>query len=215
MTSFIIVLAACRVERESEVPAGASAPSATTLTFGQAGGSDGLTPAPDLADEPTGTVTDTGTADEPTEPDTITTVEDTGTIVDVEPLGCDIDESLVTIIYTAPEGATEVSLSGMLEATHGDFPWCTIQTDVPAGMQVTTSNTSVVAEYTVCVPDDSRWELSASYKDASGATRYSCEGENLTENGSFEVWADDVYQIVSPEPIPNGYDGCDHQFWIY
>ncbi len=215
---YFVILAACGVERMPNDSG--SEPDATTMpergessdtpAFGAPGGG-ALEPVEptettELALDDTGTMPDV-TDDEPTEP------EDTAG----EPItvghGCWPDESKVTVTYDAPVGATAVSLSGMAEATYGGFPYVTgMSTGSPVYMTVTNVDGTVTASYDVCTPDGSRWELSASYVDASGATHWSCEGGTFIENGTFTVTVDGE---TGPEPAPvsNGAGGCEHEFW--
>ena len=217
MTSFIIFAAACRVERQDSETTPAAIVPRDTLTFGQAGGNGGLTPAPDPANEPTGTVTDTGTADEPTEPDTITTVEDTGS-----PVSCQSSERLVTVLWDAysDEPISEINISGMLEAVYSGYVYVVnMQTGSPSGMTVESTSDEIAAEYDLCVPIGARFEWSVSYRDVHGVARYSCEGENLVENGQLIVFVYEDYDDTGfipalPIPVLNGSGGCEHEFWL-
>ncbi len=217
---FFVTLAACGVERMPNDPG--SEPVVTTLpergdssdspAFGQPGGG-ALEPV-----DPTEPVT----TDDPTEPEDTagepvttghgsTEPEDTGVALSDDE--CWGDESRVTITYTVPVGTVMVTLSGMLEATYGGFEYVTgIHTGSPVGMTVTVVNYDVVAAYDVCTPDGSRWELSASYTDAAGATHWSCEGNLFTEHGEFSVLVDGE-PGPEPTPVSNGVGGCEHEFW--
>lgn len=210
---YFVILAACGVERMPNDSG--SEPDATTMpergessdtpAFGAPGGG-ALEPVEptettELALDDTGTMPDV-TDDEPTEP------VDT----DIDDAGCDASESKVTVTYDAPIGATEVVLSGMLEATYGGFSYVIdMQTGSPVYMEVTNIDGAITATYDVCTPDGSRWELSASYV-LGGATHWSCEGGAFVENGTFTVTVDGE---TGPEPTPvsNGVGGCEHEFW--
>ena len=205
---FFISLAACGVERMPDLD---SEPDAITVpdrgvgsdtpAFGTPGGTGGLEPVePTEPDDTAGEPITTGHGS--TEP------EDTGTAA----LGCLAGESMVTVTYDAPIGATAVSLSGMLEATYGGFSYVTnMQTGSPVGMEVMVGEQTVIVSYGVCTPDGSRWELSVSYV-LGGATHWSCEGGAFVENGTFTVTVDGEFG-PDPTPVSNGAGGCEHEFW--
>lgn len=119
---------------------------------------------------------------------------------------CASTDSLVTGSFTAPAGATIVTISGMAEGTGtlaGEFAWTTLADGTPAGMDITVSSNVVSFAYATCSADAAEWNLSV-YYTMSGADHYDCEGTSWT--GTWTAARDGVAETPT---VSKNSSGCD------
>lgn len=124
---------------------------------------------------------------------------------------CASTDSLVTGSFTAPAGATIVTISGMAEGTGtlaGEFAWTTLADGTPAGMDITVSSNVVSFAYATCSADAAAWKLSV-YYTMSGADHWDCEGTSGTADSWTGTWTAARDGVAETPTVSKTSSGCD------